>query len=296
MSEQIRRLESVFAGADGLALLHRGWVPQRADRQMFLVHGFGEHSARYDAMGAWFASRGWAVHAYDHRGHGRSGGPRNFVKRFDEYVADLRVFVDRFGPDAAGTPRVLIGHSMGGLVVARALVQGKLAVDAAVLSGAALEVSPEFSRSKKLAAVLLSRILPKLRTQPGFTADGLSRDPEVARCYEADPLVDTRMTLSLAAAMLAAQGEAAGQGARVRVPLLGLHGADDPICPAAGSERFLAEVETRESSCKVYAGLRHEIFNEPEREQVWQDIVDFADRVEQRAGAVRERDAAVGQT
>ena len=296
MSQQIRRVESAFPGFDGLALLHRGWVPERVERQLLLVHGFGEHSARYDVMGEWFASRGWAVHAYDHRGHGRSEGHRNYVARFDEYGADLRAFCERLRPEAEGQPRFLVGHSMGALVVAWTLVRGGLSVDAAALSGGAFEVAPELSRVKTAAATLLARVLPKVRTDPGFRASDLSRDPEVVRRYEADPLVDTGMTLSLAAAMFAAQREVAGQGARVEVPLLGLHGGDDPICPASGTQAFLAGVTTPESGCTIYPGLLHEIFNEPEQERVWQDILDFAARVEQRLPAERGRATMAGAT
>ena len=296
MSQQVRRVESVFPGADGLSLLHRGWLPEHTERQMLLVHGFGEHSARYDAMGEWFASRGWAVHGYDHRGHGRSEGHRNYVGRFDEYGGDLRRFCERLEADAEGGPRFPVGHSMGALVVAWALVRGGLNVDAAVLSGGAFEVSPDLSRAKTMAATVLSRVLPRVRTDPGFRASDLSRDPEVVRRYETDPLVDTGMTLSLAAAMFAAQRAVAGQGAQVSIPVLGLHGGDDPICPAAGTEAFLAGVATEESGCTVYPGLLHEIFNEPEREHVWQDVLDFAERVQQRLPAGRVRATAAGPT
>jgi len=279
MTQTLRRLESVFRGADGVQLARRSWIPDEADHQLFLVHGFGEHSARYDAMGEWFAVRGWSVYAYDHRGHGRSAGHRNFVRGFDEYVADLAVFISGCERGDHAGVRLAVGHSMGGLILARGLVEGRLDCDAAVLSGAALEVSPDLSRPKQALARVLSRFLPKLRTDPGFTAEDLSRDPEVVRRYEADPLVDTGMTLALASAMLRAQEVTLCEGGRVTTPLLGLHGADDPICPATGTERFMAAVPNPVSGCTIYPGLLHEIFNEPEREQVWQDILAFVDRV-----------------
>ena len=169
---------------------------------------------------------------------------------------------------------------MGGLILARGLLEGGLDCDAAVLSGAALAVSPDLSRPKQVLARFLSRVLPKLRTDPGFTAEGLSRDREVVQRYEADPLVDTGMTLALASAMLRAQESTIEEGARVTTPLLGLHGADDPICPAAGTARFMAAVPAPVSECTIYPGLLHEIFNEPERERVWQDILAFVDRVQ----------------
>lgn len=280
MPHTIRRTETSFAGADGTRLSRRSWLADEPDRAVALVHGFGEHSARYDEMSEWLAGRGCAVHAYDHRGHGLSHGPRNHVRSFDEYVDDLMLFLDMVRAAHAGLPLVLIGHSMGGLISARTLALRSPALDCAVLSGPALAIPPELSRVKLLAARLLSRVAPTVRSSSGLPTEGLSRDPEVIRRYEQDPLVDTSMTVSLGAELISAQRATAQLGAQVSVPLLGLHGEDDPICPAAGTQRFMQDVRTPASACKVYPGLRHEIFNEPEREQVWLDVLRFVREVE----------------
>lgn len=277
----VRRTESHFQTADGTRLVRRSWSGDDASRCMSIVHGFGEHSARYDAMGEWFARRGFAVHSYDARGHGLSGGHPNYVQHFDEYVDDGMLFLELVREEAAGARHVLVGHSMGGLVVARMLAFRAPAVMCGVLSGAALALPADFSKLKISAVRWLSRILPRFATDLGLPADGLSRDPEVGRVYEADPLVNTNITLSLAAQMFAAQGDPACSGARVEVPVLGLHGADDPICAPAGTESFLSQVTTPHSSCALYPELRHEIFNEPEHEQVWKDVLAFVKRVEE---------------
>jgi len=283
MPHAIRRTESNFAAKDRTRLVRRSWIGESPARVIVLVHGFGEHSARYDAMGDWFADRRCAVHAHDQRGHGLSDGPRNHVRDFDEYVDDLLRLLELVRGEHAGLPLVLIGHSMGGLVVTRALVTRSLELECAVISGAALVVSPSLSSAKQWIARALSWIAPTLRSRSGLPVDGLSRDPEVVARYQADPLVDTSMTVSLAAAMLAAQRATAGLGARVSLPLLGLHGGEDPICPSEATERFLAATRIPGSACKVYPGLRHEIFNEPERVAVWQDVLDFIRTIEERS-------------
>jgi alpha-beta hydrolase superfamily lysophospholipase len=81
----LRRVEGTFAAPDGLTLFRRAWLPDEASRVLLVVHGFGEHSGRYDELAAWFAARGCAVHALDHRGHGRSGGARTHVDRFSQH-------------------------------------------------------------------------------------------------------------------------------------------------------------------------------------------------------------------
>ena len=280
MSHPTRRTESSFLSEDRTRLVRRSWHGPAPERCVAIVHGFAEHSGRYDAMGDWLASRSCSVHSYDHRGHGLSEGRRTHVGHFDEYVDDLIGFLGVLRSEHPELPLVLIGHSMGGLIVATALTTRSPAVDCAVLSGPALAIPPNLSRGKQWAARLLARVTPTLRSASGLSSEGLSRDPEVIRRYEADPLIDTALTASLGAAMLRTQRVVAKQGARVSVPLLGLHGADDPICPSHGTVAFMADVPIPGSACKLYPGLRHEIFNEPEREQVWQDVLDFAKRTE----------------
>jgi len=234
-------------------------------------------------MGTWLAERGCAVHSWDQRGHGLSGGRRNFARDVDEYVDDLEAFVGLLTSEQAELPRVLVGHSMGGLVAARFLTarsERSREFSCAVLSGAALEVPRNLSRGKRLVVRLLARVWPTLRTSSGIPTSGLSRDPQVCALYDSDALVDTDMSLSLAAAMLRAQPLVSSAASQVAIPLLGLHGAADPICPASGTERFLASVPTAGSRCRVYPGLRHEIFNEPEREQIYQELLAWADEVE----------------
>jgi alpha-beta hydrolase superfamily lysophospholipase len=269
----VRRVESSLAGAGGLRLFRRAWLPPSAERALLVVHGFAEHSARYDRLGSWFAARGFAVHAYDHRGHGRSGGPRTHVDRFDEYLDDLDVALAHVRAAHPGLPLVLLGHSMGGLVVTAHLAQRDPALHAAVTSGAALALSPELSRGRILAARALRRVAPRLRIGSGLDPQGLSRDPEVVRRYLEDPLVHRTLTVSLAAELLAALESTAAACDRVRVPWLLLHGEADPICPVAGSR--VAQARVPGSQLRTYAELRHEIFNEPEQEGVFEDVCEW---------------------
>jgi alpha-beta hydrolase superfamily lysophospholipase len=266
----VRRVESSLAGAGGLRLFRRAWLPPRPERVLLVVHGFAEHSARYDRLGSWFAARGFAVHAYDHRGHGRSGGPRTHVDRFDEYLDDLDAALAHVQAAHPGLPLVLLGHSMGGLVVTAHLAQRGTALQAAVTSGAALALSPDLSRGRILAARALRRVAPRLRIGSGLDPQGLSRDPEVVRRYVEDPLVHRTMTVSLAAELLAALESTSAACDRIRVPWLLLHGEADPICPVQGSRA--AQARAPGSQLRTYAELRHEIFNEPEQEGVFQDV------------------------
>ena len=279
----IRRRELLFEGAGGLDLFGRAWLPAHAERTVLLVHGWAEHSGRYDAVGAWLAARGCAVHAYDHRGHGRSAGPRGHARRFADYLDDLEIALVRARAEGPELPVFVLGHSMGGLVVAAFLVERQPKIAGAVTTGAALALADVPPRARLAWLRLVARIAPRLRMDRPIATDALSRDPEVCRAYAEDPLVLRRMTLGLGAAILGAALRTLPAAGRVQVPMLLLHGADDALCPAEGSRRFHAALAASGSDLRIYPGLRHEILNEPERDTVLLDLLHWMQRAQ--AGA-----------
>jgi len=279
----VRRSDGRLAGAGGISLHRRSWLPPLARRSIALVHGYAEHSGRYDALGAWFAARGFAVHAYDQRGHGRSEGPRGHVAAFAELLDDAGRFVASVRAEHEAIPLTLVGHSLGGLVVASLLAERRPPVDDAVLSGAAL-AQPEISRARIVAARGLRRLLPRLRLASGLDPAGLARDPAVVRAYLADPLVFRHMTCSFAVEVLHAIERIRVRREPIEVPLLVLHGADDPLVPAAGSRHFFERARGPGSELRLYPKLLHEIFNEPEQEEVFRDVLDWLDAREGGAG------------
>jgi alpha-beta hydrolase superfamily lysophospholipase len=240
---------------------------------LLLVHGYGEHSGRYEHVGAWFAARGCAVHAFDHQGHGRSTGARCHVRRFGDFPDDLGIVQTWVAAEHPGLPLFLVGHSMGGLIVAAHARERRPDVAGAVLSGPALALGEDLPRGRLLAARLLRRLAPRLSIPAGLDPDGLSRDPSVVRAYVEDPLVHDRMTLSLATELTAAVERTAAGARDVGIPMLLLHGAADPLCPAEASRAFHAALPPGDSALHIYPELRHEIFNEPERESIFEDLI-----------------------
>ena len=266
MSAALRRTEGSFAAPDGLVLFRRAWLPEPSSRVLLVVHGFGEHSGRYDELGAWFAARGCAVHALDHRGHGRSGGARTHVDRFVQFLDDLAAFEGVVREEHPSTPITLLAHSMGGLIALAYLADRRPRIASAVVSGPALAGERAVSRWRALLARALGRILPKLRMQAGLDLTGLSRDEDVIRRYLADPLVERTMTASLGAELLAAGAATRSRAAEIATPVLLMHGKLDTLCPVEATEEFAAQLTSAGSAVRVYPDLRHEIFNEPERE------------------------------
>ncbi|HVH06231.1 MAG TPA: lysophospholipase [Myxococcota bacterium] len=272
----VRRVETSLRGAErnGRAplLFRRAWLPESPWAVVLLVHGYAEHSGRYEELGAWLAERGIAVHAYDQRGHGLSSGVRCHVDAFGDYLDDLDCVLTAVRDAHRDLPSALVGHSMGGLVVCAYLADRRPPVQAAATSGALLMLGAGVSRARITAARFLRSLLPRLAMGSGLDLEGLSRDPEVVKRYVEDPLIVRTMTASLAAEILTTIPHVAARAVEVQVPVLMLHGEADPLCPCEGSRAFYGGLHVPGSAFRSYPGLRHEIFNEPERETIYRDL------------------------
>ncbi len=270
---EIRRTESHLPGATGILLFRRSWLPRTSERIIILVHGYGEHSGRYENTASDLARAGFEVHAYDQQGHGRSGGTRCYVRRFEHLLDDLEGFVAAVRAERQQLPVTVVGHSMGGLVVAAYASQRNPQVAGVVTSGAALSMPEDFPRARAITAHVLKWLAPRISLASQLDPDALCRDPEVVRAYLEDPLVERRITPSLASEILSAMK--CTTAAAVRVPMLLLHGEDDRICPVGGSRSFFEQLTVTQRGLHTYPGLRHEIFNEPERAAVLGDLVSW---------------------
>jgi acylglycerol lipase len=264
---------------DGTDLLVRHWpaaTPEAGGAwagtpwaSVLIVHGLGEHSGRYEAVGDQMATAGIDVHAYDHRGMGGSGGHRGDIERWSLYHDDLQARVDEIRTGSIERPMAIYGHSLGGLITAGYLVDDRPKPDLAVLSAPALDSTiPGWKR--RLAAVL-GTVAPTFSIANAIDGDTLSRDPMVAIRTVDDPSCIKVSTARFGHEALREQARVtAAAPAGFGIPTLVLHGEDDGLVPAAASEVFsgVALVERR-----TYPGLRHELHNEPEGPAVIDDIV-----------------------
>lgn len=272
---------------DGLTLFYRAWRPATPRASLVLSHGYAEHSGRYAALAEALAGHGFAVYAPDHRGHGHSEGERANVRRFGSYAQDLRSLVTTIPQE----PRFLLGHSMGGAIAALLALEHPRLIGGLILSGPFLENATQVSPLLMALSGLVSRLLPSLPTLKLDTSL-LSRDPEVVRSYENDPLVYTGGTKArLGAQMIAAGAEVLRRAGKLRLPTLILHGAADRIADPAGSHKLYARLAAEDKTLKLYDGFYHEIFNEPGRERVVEEVLEWLEKQlekEQRGQGARD--------
>lgn len=274
----MRHTEGTFRAFDGETIYRQGWSPDDEPRAVvLLVHGLGEHSGRYEHVARTLVDAGYAVHALDHRGHGKSSGKRAFVEHYDDLLRDLHQFRTLVTSEHPGRPLVVLGHSMGGNIAMGYALGNQDGIAALVLSGPALRVGDDFSPVQLKVLGAIAKIAPGLRPQ-GLSADAISRDPAVVDAYRNDPLVYTgKISAGLGAALIGAMQSFPDRYEQLRLPVLVLHGTDDQLADVAGSRELEARAVNADLTAHYYEGLYHEVFNEPEQDQVLADLTAWLD-------------------
>jgi alpha-beta hydrolase superfamily lysophospholipase len=270
------RNERTFDGVGGVRIVYDVWAPDTPPRGVVVLsHGLGEHARRYDHVAQRFGADGLVTYALDHRGHGRSGGKRVLLQDMSEYTGDFATLVGIATKEHHGCKRIVLGHSMGGAIVFAYGVERPDDYDLMVLSGPAVAAQAAVPPLLAFAAKTLGAIAPGLPLQDLDTS-AISRDPAVVTAYNTDPLVHHgKVPAGVARALLLA-GETMPQRApALTAPLLVVHGSEDRLIPVEGSRHLIETVGSSDCELKVYPGLYHEVFNEPEQGQVLDDVVSW---------------------
>jgi acylglycerol lipase len=264
--------EGDFVGVRGLRIHHRSWLPAGQPRGIVVIaHGFAEHGGRYTRVAERLVVEGVAVRAADHRGHGLSEGKRTSVIRFDDYVDDLTTTITEAKDQWPALKLILLGHSMGGLVALRFAVRDASLIDGLVVSAPAA-CPGDVSRLKLTIGRALSRVAPNTAVMR-LPLNKISRDPAVVEAYNTDPLVfRTPIKARLGAEMLATMDRVDAGLPAMRVPLLVMQGTSDGLVDPGCGPQVYNRAGSPDKTLKMYDGLWHEIFNEPERDHVLDDL------------------------
>lgn len=265
--------EGTFPGCRSRAIYFQIWSPEQPPKAVILLaHGAGEHCNRYRHVAAFFTERGYVVAALDHNGHGHSQGVPGHVTAFDDYLEDLRTLQNKATGQFSGVPLFLLGHSLGGLIAARYLLEYQKDFNGGILSGPAVMTALEPPAMQMLLIRTLAVLWPTLGVLQ-LDAAGVSRDPAVVLDYEQDPLVHHgKMSVRKLRELFATMKEVQSRAGQITLPMLVMHGEQDTMAAPEGSKFLDSAMGSTDKTLKLYPELFHEILNEPEQREVMDEI------------------------
>jgi acylglycerol lipase len=269
----VKHKEGKFKGYKGLSLYYQCWLSDKSPKAVLLVaHGLAEHSSRYKNLVNYFVPKGYAVYAFDYRGHGKSEGLRSYVDRFSDYVADLKTFFDKVRKEHRDAKIFLVGHSMGGTVATAYAIEHQQGLAGVITSAPSLVASSTVSPALLAIAGVVSALAPKMGVTV-LDASTISRDKSVVDAYVNDPLVFRGKIPARTGAELARMWKTLPeQMPKIKLPMLIMQGTADRLANPASSKLLYKRAGSKDKTLKLYKGFYHEIFNEPGHRQVMADV------------------------
>lgn len=268
--------EQTFTDLNGYTIYQQQWVPHTEPKAVILlVHGLGEHSGRYMNVVNYLVPQGFVVCGYDHPGHGRSSGRREYIAQFEDYLSTLKTYSAMVRSAWPDLPVFLVGHSMGGLIATWYLTAHQQEFSGAILSAPALQAARKVSLPLRWSGQLLAKLTPHLGLIT-LNRNAISRDPQVVRDTRYDPLFHQgRIPARLAAELERSMRLVPEQLEKITLPLLILQGGADRIVNPQGARLLHDTVSSTDKTLLVYPPLYHEVFNEPEHPQVLADVAEW---------------------
>jgi acylglycerol lipase len=274
----MKTFEWEWKSFDGLAMYSKGWAPDGEPKAVLcLVHGLGEHIGRYDHVGAAFVEAGYALLGFDHRGHGKSGGPRGHAPSAEAYYKDMDAILAEASKRYPSAPRFMYGHSLGGFLSLAYALNRKPAVRGMIVSSPGLMTALHEQKVKVTLAKILGAIAPTITLPSGLNAEHISRDPQVVKTYVNDPLVHDKTSTGFGRAALQAGEFVFAHAAELPVPILLAYCSEDKIAFPRGSEEFAKLAPAEKVTLKRFDGLYHEPHNEPEKADVLKTYIQWLD-------------------
>jgi alpha-beta hydrolase superfamily lysophospholipase len=276
-------LESVLRISDGLTLTGEHHLRPDCRAAVVIVHGYAEHTGRYAEVVSALGEAGYECHLLELRGHGRSGGVHGWVRRFGDYLDDLDLFLQRVEEvrtqvSGRSVPRILLGHSLGGLISLSYVLRRPEAFAALAVTSPFLHPAIEVPALKAGLAAVVARLAPTLLMKSEIKSRWLSHDPAVVAAYDQDPLVFKTLSPHWFFQARQAQEEVLQRAGEIRLPVLFLLGDADRIADPARSRQVYERLGSADKQIVIYPGFFHEVLNETERARVVHDLLTWLDR------------------
>ncbi len=265
---------------DGLSIFGQKWDSETIAPKavICLVHGFGEHSSRYEHVAQFFTDNQYALITYDARGHGKSEGKRGHFPSYDEFLNDVGNLLKQANTHYPGLPKILYGHSMGGQIVANYALKRNPDVVGVVLSSPFFQPGFAPPAIKLAAGRLMRNLIPSFSLPSGLDVNAISRDKEVVKKYSSDPLVFDSISSKMGIELIEFGAEAVQNASQLKYPTLLFHGTADKLTSFNDSKKFATNAGKNVTFIQ-YDGFYHECHNEPEKAEVLKNILNWCNKI-----------------
>lgn len=265
---------------DGLAIFGQKWENETiaAKAVICLVHGFGEHSSRYEHVAKYFTDNQYAVISYDARGHGRSEGKRGHFPNYDEFLNDVANLLKQAESNFPTLPKIIYGHSMGAQVVANFYIKRNPTVAGVILSSPFFQPGFAPPAIKLFAGKIMRNLVPTFSLPSGLDVNSISRDKDEVKKYSNDPLVFDSISSKMGIELIEFGAEAIEKAAKLTLPTLIFHGTADKLTSYDATKRFVANAGKNVTFIS-YDGLYHECHNEPEKAKVLENMLNWCNKL-----------------
>jgi acylglycerol lipase len=278
-SQNLDPQEFTFLGQENYRMVYQIITPPVQPRAVVLVvHGNSEHQGRYLHVRQALAARGFLVYSYDHRGHGKSEGIQGDVKQFQDFVLDMASMIKIIKADQPALKLFMIAHSLGGLIATHYLMDHQEQFAGAVLSSPALDIGSDVSEFIKKISPFVAKLLPlvPITESNRQKESALSRDLEIQRLFDADPLCyQGKIRARYGYELLKAAQSLVGRGRDLVLPLLIQHGGEDKLVNPGPTKAMFERVRSSDKTFRVWEGARHEVFNELEKVKTIEFVGDW---------------------
>lgn len=276
--------KGLFEGCDKTILAYQSWRPTFCEKVIVIVHGLGEHSGRYIPLIEAMSQKSIGFYAYDQRGHGRSRGLKGHTPSFNHLADDLGKFLKLISVHEQNRPIFLFGHSLGGLVCLKYLVnlhrKGGVIPTGVMLSNPILNLALPVPQWKIVASRSFAKLMPRIRFHNEVSLAELSHDPKVGEAYMTDPLTHQKISAGMYCDMIKTMKDVQDEAGLVSSAMLFMVGSEDRIIDPKKTEEFYSNLNCDNKKLIVYPEYRHELIHEIGKEKVFSDMESWLDQFE----------------
>ncbi len=275
---EVEHSTGMWSTRDGTELFYHRWTSEsREAKAAFIgVHGAFAHAGDFERPAQYFVSRGIDIFAFDLRGFGHWKGSAAHISDYQQYLDDIKLFLDFIKPKTKATKFFLMGHSMGGLLTLSFLIhEPKADIEGAIISSPWIETAARINPIIRFLGKIFAVVYPKFAAPADINLNDLTHDQEIIAIHQKDiekGLRKTKATAGWLKQIERAQQLVKQNASVISKPILILQAGDDRLVRSSATKEVFDKIDSSDKEFKEYPGLYHELFNEVERGQVFNDI------------------------